>query len=92
MPSDRRWRAPASPGLWIIPTLDLVDANGALVRANDNWGDTQSGEIIATKIQPPDDWESAVVATLPAGSYTAIVGGKDAATGVGLFELYNLGE
>jgi hypothetical protein len=34
--------------------------------------------------------ESAIVTTLPPGAYTAIVAGKDAGTGVGLIEIYNL--
>jgi hypothetical protein len=57
---------------------------------NDNWRDTQESEIQATGVPPGNDLESAIVATLPAGAYTAIVRGKDNGTGVGLVEAYDL--
>lgn len=72
------------------PTLELHDANGALVRANDNWKDNQQTDIEATGIPPKDDLESAILATLPAGAYTAIVSGKSGSVGVGLVEVYHL--
>ncbi len=74
------------------PTLELRDGNGDLVRANDDWSESQAEEIAQTGVPPNDARESAIVATLPSGPYTAIVAGKDGATGIGLFELYNLGE
>ena len=72
------------------PTLELHDGNGTLVSSDDNWKDTQEAEIMATGIQPTDDLESAIVATLLPGSYTAIVRGKNDTTGVSLVEVYNL--
>ena len=72
------------------PTLGLYDAQGTLLRANDNWRQTQQSEIQATGIPPSNDSESALLAILPAGNYTAIVGGSGGATGVGLVEVYNL--
>ena len=72
------------------PTLDLYNGNGALLQSNDNWQDTQSAEIIATGLAPTDPNESAVLATLMNGGYTAIVRGKDGTTGVALVEEYNL--
>lgn len=72
------------------PTLELRDANGALVQSNDNWKETQQAEIQATNAAPANDAESAIVATLTPASYTAIVAGKNGATGVGLVELFNL--
>ena len=57
---------------------------------NDNWKDTQQSEIEATGIPPGNDLESAIVATLPPGAYTAIVRGKNDGTGVGLVEAYDL--
>ena len=71
-------------------TLELRDSNGALVASNDNWKDTQQADIQATGIPPGNDFESAILATLNPGSYTAIVAGKNGATGVALVELYNL--
>ncbi|CAN5606149.1 hypothetical protein BH18VER2_BH18VER2_00060 [soil metagenome] len=72
------------------PTLELHDANGATLASNDNWQESQQTEIEATGLQPTKDKESAILRTLPAGAYTAIVIGKDSSTGVGLIEAYNL--
>ena len=44
----------------------------------------------ATGIPPQDYLESAILATLPPGSYTAIAAGKGGGMGVGLIEVYNL--
>jgi len=59
------------------PTLELRDANGALVRADDNWRTGgQETEIIQTGIAPANDLESALIETLAGnGAYTAIVRG-----------------
>ncbi len=72
------------------PTLELHDGDGAIIASNDNWKDTQEAEIIATAIPPKNDAESAIVATLPPGNYTAIVRGKNNTTGVALVEAYQL--
>ena len=72
------------------PTLELRDANGALVRFNDNWKDSQQAEIEATGVPPTNDAESAIVATLFPGPATAIVRGAGGGTGVGLVEVYNI--
>ncbi len=74
------------------PTLELIDGNGGLVMANDNWRDNQETEISATGLAPTDDAEAAIVQTLPAGAaYTAIVRGTSATTGIALVEVYALG-
>ena len=72
------------------PTLQLVDANGSEIRANDNWKESQQGELEALQIAPANDLESALIATLGGGNYTAIVRGKNDTTGVGLVEVYNV--
>jgi sugar lactone lactonase YvrE len=72
------------------PTLELRDVNGTLLSSNDDWQNGDADAVRATTIQPSNDLESAIVATLPAGNYTAVVSGKDGATGVGLVEVYNL--
>ena len=72
------------------PTLELFDSSGTSLASNDNWMTTQKAEIEATTIPPTDDRESALLATLPAGSYTAIVRGSNNATGVAVVEVYNL--
>jgi Ice-binding-like len=74
------------------PTLALHDANGTLLAFDDNWKDTQRAEIQATGLAPTNDLESAIVATLAPGNYTAIVAGKNGGTGVALAEVYDLAE
>ncbi len=71
------------------PELELHDSNGN-VFTNDNWRETQESEIIATTVQPANDLEPAIVATLVPGNYTAIVRGKDGGTGIGLVEVYKV--
>ena len=51
---------------------------------------TQQTEIEATGLQPTNDLESAVLATLAPGAYTAIVAGSGGVTGVALVEVYRL--
>ena len=72
------------------PTLELRDINGNLIRSNDNWSSTQQAEIIATGLQPSNDAESAIVATLAPSNYTMIVRGVNSTTGVALVEVYRL--
>jgi T5SS/PEP-CTERM-associated repeat protein len=72
------------------PTLEVFDANGATLLANDNWKDSQQSEIEATAIPPPSDLESAALMTLEAGAYTIIVRGANETSGIGLVEVYKL--
>jgi sugar lactone lactonase YvrE len=72
------------------PALSLHDANGNVIATDDNWKDSQQSEIAATGLAPTDDRESAIIVTLPAGAYTAIVRGVNGTTGVGLVEVFNL--
>ena len=72
------------------PTLELHDADGTQIAFDDDWKETQQAEIEAAGLAPTDDRESAIQAVVTPGLYTAIVRGKDNATGVGLMEVYNL--
>jgi hypothetical protein len=72
------------------PTLELHNPNGSLLFSNDNWQDTQKTDIQATGIPPSNTLESAILATLTPGGYTAIVAGKNSGTGVAVVEVYNL--
>src|SRR5207245_6359730 len=81
------------------PTLELHDGTGALIGTNDNWQTTIIGGIIThdqvQEIQdsgyaPGDGRESAIIADLPAGNYTAIVRGVNSTIGVALVEVYDL--
>jgi phospholipase/lecithinase/hemolysin len=71
------------------PTLSLYQGD-TLIMTNDNWKDSQEAEIEATGIPPMDDPESAIVATLAPGSYTAILSGTNGGTGNGQVEVYDL--
>lgn len=71
------------------PVLDLRGSNGSLILSNDNWKDTQRSQIEGTPLQPSNDNESVIVATLPPGAYTAALTGKDNTAGVGLVEVYD---
>lgn len=78
------------------PTLELHDAQGNLLGSNDNWktndetGQSQEADIRATTVAPSNNLESALLLSLPAGAYTAIVSGKNGGTGVGLVEVFSL--
>jgi len=71
------------------PILELWNSTGALLASNDDWN-TGSEDLTALGLAPTDSRESAIVAILPAGSYSAIVHGKSTTTGIALFELYDL--
>jgi glucose/arabinose dehydrogenase len=74
------------------PTLELHDGNGALLRSNDNWQDdpSQASQISASGLAPSNNLESAIIATLQPGNYTAIVRGKNSGQGIALAEVYDL--
>lgn len=74
------------------PIAELYDVNGLLIFANDNWRTDQEHQILDTSIPPPDDRESAMVATLYPGSYTVIIRGANNSSGIGLVEVYDLGK
>jgi hypothetical protein len=73
------------------PFLELHDGNGNLIESNDNWAQNADAQAIqAEGLAPQNAKESALQATLPPGSFTAIVSGVNGATGVGLVEVYDL--
>ena len=78
------------PGVLANPLLNLFNQAGVVLATNDNWQDTQGPEIIASGHAPSNANESAIVATLMPGSYTAILSGVAGQTGVGLIEVYDL--
>ena len=80
------------------PRLELHDGSGALLATNDDWQTTIIGGIITgnqvSDIQnsghaPTAATESAIIADLPPGNYTAILSGVNNTAGVGLVEVYD---
>jgi hypothetical protein len=87
------------PDVLANPTVELHDGTGALIGSNDDWQTTIIGgiithdqvqDIINSGLAPTNGMESAIIATLPAGNYTAIVRGVSNTTGVALVEVYDL--
>jgi len=79
------------PGVLADPILELRDANGALLEANDDWGTSPNqAEIQASGAAPTNPKESAILRILPAGPATAIMRGVNNTTGVGSMEIYQL--
>ena len=74
------------------PVLELHDKDGSLIYQNDNWRAEQAQQIIDTTIPPSDESESAIIATLAPGAYTAIVHDAGTGQGVALVEVYILGQ
>jgi hypothetical protein len=64
--------------------------------SNDNWkvrdsdGSSQQAEVEATTIPPTNDLESAIVATLAPGAYTAVLRGNGGTSGIAVIEAYDL--
>ncbi|HEY0369798.1 MAG TPA: matrixin family metalloprotease [Chthoniobacterales bacterium] len=83
--------APFLNGWLANPTLTLYNSSGTALATNDDWRNgSQYNEIVGSGHAPTSDAESAIVATLPPGSYTAIVSGANGGTGVGMVEVYGL--
>jgi len=70
--------------------LELHDGNSGLIASNNDWKSTRQAAIEASGLAPNNDKESAILATLASGNYTAIVFGAGGTTGVGLIEAYPL--
>src|SRR5438309_11806140 len=68
-------------GVLADPTVTIFDSNHAIIATNDNWKSNQQAEIQATGLAPQNDFESAVIVTLPPGAYTAIVVCNNGRTG-----------
>jgi len=82
-------------GTLATPVLSLYDSGGNLIQSNQGWG---SGNATAAIMASAGAFalatgsaDSALVATLPPGAYTAQVAGSGGATGVVLLEVYEVG-
>jgi hypothetical protein len=87
------------PGVLQDPYLELHDGTGAIIATNDNWKNTNIGgaitssqvtDIVGSSIPPSQNMESAIIATLAPGAYTAVVRGATNDTGIAVIEGYDL--
>ncbi len=82
------------------PTLNLTQADGTPIAANDNWGDTNGAAIAAASAAtggfafPAGSKDAAILLPLDAGApprtYTPIVTGNSGTTGIALVEAYDV--
>ncbi|HEU5080686.1 MAG TPA: immunoglobulin domain-containing protein [Opitutaceae bacterium] len=85
------------PGALTDPTIELHDSK-TIIATNDNWGDdAQEKTLLQQAFQATNafGWvdgskDAAIVVNLDPGSYTAVVAGKNNATGVALIEAYEV--
>ena len=77
------------------PVLTVFNSAGAIIATNDNWGGTTALSSAFTSVGAfpltAASKDSAVVATLAPGNYTAQVAGVGTATGIALVEVYEIG-
>jgi hypothetical protein len=78
------------PGALQDPSLELYDSTGTIILSNNDWQETQAAAIQATGLAPSDPRESAILATLAPGSYTAVMRGVNNTDGVALVEAYDI--
>ncbi len=74
------------------PQLSLINSSGTVVAMNDDWQDTQASDIGATGLAPTNTLESAILAPLVPGAYTATLSDVSGTTGIGLIEVYNISD
>jgi hypothetical protein len=81
------------------PRLEIYDQSNLRVATNDNWKSTelgvlitsdQSGEIAGSGLAPSNDLESAIIAHLLPGPYTAVVSGVGNTTGTGIVDAFDM--
>jgi uncharacterized delta-60 repeat protein len=81
------------PGALADPVIEVHGAAGQLLATNDNWNDSLTRQqIIDSGLAPTNDLESALWGIIDPGAYTVVVRGKNDASGVGLFEVYDLAQ
>ncbi|MBK7660385.1 MAG: hypothetical protein IPJ28_15205 [Betaproteobacteria bacterium] len=72
------------------PTMQLVSGQSVLA-ASDDWGSAANAAAIAgSGFAPSNALESAILATLSPGPYTAVVSGVSGTTGVGIVEVFEV--
>ena len=72
------------------PALEVYNANGALIGANDNWEETQQFQLEQSKLAPTRPAEAALLTELSPGSFTVVASGVNGTSGTALLEVYNV--
>ena len=73
------------------PQMQLINGNGATVSSNDDWQQGSNAAAIQSRgFAPSSPAESAILATINPGAYTAIVRGAPQDTGIALVEVFDL--
>jgi uncharacterized protein (DUF1800 family) len=76
------------------PVLSLFDSSGNLIQSNQGWGSGNASAALMASVGAfplaVGSADSALVATLPAGAYTAQVSGANGTTGIALLEVYEV--
>ena len=77
------------------PVLTLIDGNGRVMASNDDVGVATALPAPLSELNglfgvPTNSVESALLVTLPAGNYSAMVSGSGGATGIALVEVTDL--
>lgn len=80
------------PNALVDPMLEVHGPGAFATISNDNWRDNDAAAIQATGIPPTNDRESAILATLAPGAYTAVMTGKGEPSGVAVVEVYDLSQ
>ncbi len=72
------------------PRMDLFSGQ-AVIASSDDWGgNANAAAIQASGFAPSSAFESAILATLGPGAYTAVVSGAGGTTGVGIIEVFEV--
>jgi hypothetical protein len=74
------------------PILELHNSNGTTLVSNDDWLDDpiSAAKLTANGLGLSDSKESGIFTSLGPGQFTAILAGKNAGTGIGIVEIYNV--
>jgi hypothetical protein len=82
------------PGTVSGTVVTLYDSNNNAITANAGWGDdpwiTGAGTQVGAFPLDANSLDSALLVTIPPGSYTVHVTGAGGGSGVGLVEVYEL--
>jgi hypothetical protein len=72
--------------------LEVRDQDGALLAANDDFLPADDSTGVPQALWPSSDTDAAIAITVAPGNYTAVVHGKNGASGNALVEIYDLNQ